>query len=97
MTDQATESNGNDLMNNCTHTTHIPGRWVDRGGDMTWKEAQDIKTVKDVDTHRYRCTKCGEIMYYSEKARNHFQNGVVYQGITGLDRAASTAECAESN
>lgn len=33
------------------------------------------RTFIDVDLHRYRCWKCNEIFYYSERARRHYEEG----------------------
>jgi hypothetical protein len=38
------------------------GRW----------EYDSVTTTVDIDLHRYKCTQCGEIMYYSSRAREHF-------------------------
>tara|TARA_B100000929_G_C15330981_1_gene360645 strand:+ start:436 stop:648 length:213 start_codon:yes stop_codon:yes gene_type:complete len=63
----------------CTHTRTVPGRWVENpdhnpeewaleGWDLgpeLWEEGGEEGTYEDVDVHRYRCTQCGEIFYYS--------------------------------
>jgi hypothetical protein len=41
-------------------------------------------TTNDIDLHRYQCVTCGKILYYSEKARDHFENGTKYN-IKGLE------------
>jgi hypothetical protein len=33
-------------------------------------------TTVDLDTHRYKCTQCKEIMYYSGAAREYYETGV---------------------
>ncbi len=40
------------------------GRW--KGGGFS--------TV-DLDTHRYKCTRCGEVMYYSGRAKAFYEKG----------------------
>jgi hypothetical protein len=30
----------------------------------------------DLDLHRYKCTKCGEIGYYSGAARDYYEKGI---------------------
>lgn len=61
-------------------------KWVDWGGeeqvDGEWKQ---YPSVEDVDLHRYRCTKCGQVFYYSSRARQHFEEGVSFPGIQGLE------------
>lgn len=63
----------------CTHTRTVPPRWVKNpdhcpeewemgGWDLgpgEWEEGYEEGTYEDVDVHRYRCTQCGEIFYYS--------------------------------
>ena len=41
------------MYNHYTGEDHIEVNWV-------WED-----TFKDIDTHRYKCTQCGEIGYYS--------------------------------
>lgn len=45
------------------------GEWV------TEEERVTEWTTDDLDLHRYYCTQCNTIMYYSEKARRHFEEG----------------------
>ena len=52
----------------------IPGEW------KYWFES----TTEDIDTHRYRCTQCNEVMYYSGRARDYFENGIK-SNVPGLD------------
>ncbi len=33
-------------------------------------------TFKDIDLHRYKCTQCGEIGYYSGAAENYYTKGI---------------------
>jgi len=83
-------------MSKCTHSEQS-GEWVDNPfhdpvewaldgfdeGPSIW-ESGSTPTTEDVDTHRYRCTQCGEVMYYSNKARRHFEDGELFD-IPGLD------------
>jgi hypothetical protein len=61
-----------DWYENCTATGH-------------WEYSSEYTTV-DIDLHRYKCTQCGEIMYYSGRARDYHEKGVKSPGITGLDK-----------
>jgi hypothetical protein len=38
----------------------------------------------DIDLHRYKCTQCGLVMYYSGRAREHFEEGKKFDWIKGL-------------
>lgn len=62
----------------CTHE----GRsqvWIDDyeddWGDYVnghW-ETKYVNYCEDLDLHRWRCTRCGHIGYYSGRARDHFE------------------------
>jgi transposase len=32
-------------------------------------------TTVDLDTHRYKCTQCGKVMYYSGSAKAFYEKG----------------------
>lgn len=55
-------------MSNCSH--QYTREWystTDHFGDETeghW-ERETVRTTVDIDTHRYQCTQCGLIMFYS--------------------------------
>lgn len=71
----------------CTHTS-TRERWVttDYFGeeiDGEWEYTEKSTTV-DIDLHRYKCTQCGEIMYYSGRARDYYEQGIKSPWITGL-------------
>ena len=62
----------------CTHTKAVGGYWKsnpyydardDEGDAMDWVDEYEKKTFVDVDLHRYKCTQCGKMFYYSEAAR----------------------------
>jgi hypothetical protein len=74
-------------VNKCTHTRKVKDEWVldpyhdpeeyaiggfDCGPGY-WKDGGVESTTVDVDLHRYKCTQCGEIMYYSEYGRKLFE------------------------
>lgn len=45
-------------------------------GEEIWEEEfVEHNTYEDVDLHRYRCTQCGQIFYYSERARKYYEDG----------------------
>jgi hypothetical protein len=51
---------------------------VDDGYGGTYPEWQQRVTrhTVDIDTGRYRCTRCGEVMYYTGTWRQHWTGGV---------------------
>ncbi len=64
-------------MCNCT-VVEEREYWVD-----DWDEGRIKKTEKveyactvDIGVHRYKCTKCGEIGYYSGAARDYYTKGI---------------------
>jgi hypothetical protein len=62
----------------CTHTRTIPGHWEDGeySDDSEWVHEYEKSTVVDVDLHRYKCTQCGQMMYYSKAARDYYERGI---------------------
>jgi hypothetical protein len=73
----------------CKHE-RTTSRWVtvDYFGEETdgeWEYTTESTTV-DIDLHRYKCTQCGEIMYYSGRARQYYEDGVKFDWIKGLDK-----------
>jgi len=48
--------------------------------DMDGDWVPDIRLVtvgtwSDIDLHRFRCTQCGLVRYYSERARRYYEDG----------------------
>lgn len=37
---------------------------------------ETVNTYEDVDLHRYQCTQCKKMFYYSERARQFFEQGI---------------------
>ena len=35
-----------------------------------------VNTYEDIDLHRFRCTQCNQTFYYSERARQFFEQGI---------------------
>lgn len=75
----------------CTHTRDT-SRWVE---DDDWYENctatghweyDSVSTTVDLDLHRYQCTQCKEIFYYSGRARDYYEKGIKSEWITGLDK-----------
>jgi hypothetical protein len=73
----------------CTHTRDT-SRWIDEF-ENDWGyvepghwEYDSVSTTEDIDLHRYRCTQCGLVQYYSGRAREHFEEGKTFDWIQGL-------------
>ena len=47
-------------------------------------EWQFESTYEDLDLHRYHCTQCKKIFYYSQAAANYHEHGIK-SDIMGLD------------
>lgn len=72
------------VKNKCTHTRAVSGRWVDNpyhnpeeyelggydSGAYMWEEGYEESTTIDICTHSYKCTQCGEVMYYSSYGKD---------------------------
>lgn len=72
----------------CTHTkwenrsTEYEHPWT--GEIITENDQVEVSTCEDVDLHRYACTKCGEMFYYSGAARRFYEDGIKSPYINGL-------------
>lgn len=65
----------------CSH--YYPGKWV-AGKRYYWHEEDDViddvyedgdSACVDIDLHRYKCTLCGEVGYYSGAAKRYYVDG----------------------
>ena len=71
----------------CTHTSF---RMV-KGSYNEWDDSYDpdysesYSTTEDVDLHRFRCTQCNLMMYYSGRARDYYEKGIKSH-VKGLDK-----------
>lgn len=56
--------------------------WSPNDGGSTghWEYTTQYTTV-DLDTHRYQCTQCRQVMYYSGAAREYYETGVDRKGL----------------
>lgn len=68
----------------CTHTRRTDryiesyiDDWGDRVGGY-WKYGEE-GTYEDIDIHRYRCTQCHEVFYYSSHAREYYEGKVPHK------------------
>lgn len=71
----------------CNHQRET-SRWVEdddwypsHGGSTGYWEYDSVSTCVDIDLHRYKCTQCGEVMYYSGAAREYYETGVDRKGL----------------
>ena len=70
---------------NCAHGYTIQ-RYVEKYDDWygeTTHEWEDhhVSYLKDIDLHRYTCTKCNQIFYYSGAAKEYYETGVDRKGL----------------
>lgn len=74
-------------MNNCKHELQVSVDYKiynqETGEDDIITEYETRSTFEDIDLHRYKCTQCGEIGYYSGAAKNYYENGIKSE-ILGL-------------
>ena len=46
-------------------------------GDAEWDiEEYKVNTYEDIDLHRYQCTQCKKMFYYSSRAKDFFEKGI---------------------
>ncbi len=69
-------------MMQCDHL-----RWVypppvenDWTGEMEDQPAYQVSTNEDLDTGRFRCTRCGEIGYYTGLWKAFYEKGIPCSG-----------------
>lgn len=64
----------------CSHTrsryetTRVYNSWT--GEDETETKFITEDTVRDIDTHRYECTQCKRVFYYSSAAKDFYEKGI---------------------
>ncbi len=74
----------------CDHTESGIGQAYESVNPYTgetethWTSGGTRSTCEDIDIHRYRCTQCGEIGYYSQAARRFYEKGIKTPGVRGL-------------
>ena len=70
----------NQVKNSCKHQTLVEIKTTtynvyvgeyETDYEWVWKS-----TEEDIDLHRYKCTQCGEIGYYSGAAENYYTKGI---------------------
>ena len=70
----------------CDHSRQRE-RWVTNedwdscdGNSGQWEYWSESACI-DLDLHRYKCTLCNEVMYYSGAAREYYETGVDRKGL----------------
>ena len=59
-------------------------RWEDECREEVVENEVEYNTYQDLGKHRYFCTQCKEVFYYSEAARKYYEEGIK-SSIEGLD------------
>jgi hypothetical protein len=61
---------------NCNHKTESEPVWIkevcDWDGETDtshWSESRTESTFRDTGLHTYECTRCKEVFYYSQRAK----------------------------
>lgn len=73
-------------MTQCNHM-EITHHWVGEedyySGEMVYNwETRESYTTVDIDLHRYYCTQCEQVMYYSRAAKDYYEKGTPTEYIT---------------
>ena len=68
------------MKNSCNHQRQVAVKTA-LYNQYTGEEYIDRKweledTFEDIDIHRYKCTQCGEIGYYSGTAKDYYTKGI---------------------
>jgi hypothetical protein len=71
----------------CTHSRMVQ-RLIERfeeDGDETYPSIELVEETAfvDIDLHRYKCTLCGMIGYYSSAAKDYYEKGIL-SNVHGL-------------
>lgn len=71
----------------CTHEEYRQV-WVPDYNEEDWPnqssghyERHAVTLYKDLDIHRYQCSGCGKIGYYSGAARDYYEKGVPNEAV----------------
>ena len=83
-------------MNTCKHKRTVREEVPCERWNSYWEQYEDdteiieyeVSTEEDIDTHRYKCTLCGKIGYYSGSARDHYENGIPSFWVTNFNKKA---------
>lgn len=64
----------------CNHY-EIRSQWVETQDDWTgeWERewvSEEVSLIVDLDLHRYHCTRCKKIGYYSGAAHDFYEKGI---------------------
>jgi hypothetical protein len=78
----------------CTHTSSRavwcePDGWEHEEPYQVWEK---YATTEDLDLSRYRCTRCGEVFYYTGRWRDYHENGTPCLGSDRVARVPPNAD-----
>ena len=66
-------------MNECKHRSWVDSTTETITCDWTGEDHTEYiagyyeETIEDVDTHRYKCTQCSKMFYYSQWAKEKYE------------------------
>lgn len=73
----------------CSHseTAWTFATWRDEWADEERGEwqSEEVSYIVDIDLHRYQCTRCKRIGYYSSAAKAFHEDGRRAIGVLGLE------------
>jgi len=55
-------------------------------GELEDQLAYRVSACEDIDIGRYKCTLCGEVMYYTGQWKNYFEKGIPCAGSDKVKR-----------
>ena len=68
----------------CSHSrtkqTWVTTNYFGEETEGNW-EFETVSTTVDLDLHRYKCTQCNKVMYYSGAAKEYYETGVDRKGL----------------
>lgn len=69
-------------MNNCNHMTWVypQDEQDDYTGEWYRPEPYQQSTQEDLDVGRFKCSRCGEIGYYTGLWKRYFEEGIPCPG-----------------
>ena len=72
----------------CAHE-RTTSNWItiDDGYDEPYSKwhSETKSLFEDIDLHRFKCTECGEVRYYSGAAKDYYTKGIL-SPVRGLDK-----------
>jgi len=74
----------------CKHSREITEQvevenWMTGEIEIEWSTRTEHWT-EDIDVGRFRCTRCGLVMYYTGQWKRYFEEGIPCAGSDGVRR-----------